>query len=74
MKVYLIEVAVLLAVTSFIFCKEDTDWSEASGESGSTESKQPVFCSATLDDQQKIMQCTQADKRLNKTGKLCMDI
>uniref|UniRef100_V5H840 Putative salivary secreted peptide n=1 Tax=Ixodes ricinus TaxID=34613 RepID=V5H840_IXORI len=74
MKVYLIEVAVLLAVTSFIFCKEDTDWSEASGESGSTESKQPVFCSALVDDQQKIMQCTQADKRLNKTGKLCMDI
>ncbi|CAN7974604.1 unnamed protein product [Ixodes persulcatus] len=59
MKVYLIEVAVLLAVTSFIFCKEDTDSSAASGESGSTESKQPVFCSASLDDQKSIFKCTQ---------------
>uniref|UniRef100_A0A0K8RI67 Putative ixodes 14 kDa protein n=1 Tax=Ixodes ricinus TaxID=34613 RepID=A0A0K8RI67_IXORI len=61
MKVYLIEIAVLLAVTSFIFCKEDTDSSVASGESGSTESKQPVFCSALLDDQKKIFDCTQRE-------------
>uniref|UniRef100_A0A0K8RHZ7 Putative ixodes 14 kDa protein n=1 Tax=Ixodes ricinus TaxID=34613 RepID=A0A0K8RHZ7_IXORI len=59
MKVFLIEVAVLLAVTSFIFGTEDTDSSEASGESGSTEPKQPVFCSASLDDQKKIFNCTQ---------------
>uniref|UniRef100_A0A0K8RJP7 Putative ixodes 14 kDa protein n=1 Tax=Ixodes ricinus TaxID=34613 RepID=A0A0K8RJP7_IXORI len=61
MKVYLIEVAVLLAVTSFIFCEEDTDSSEASGESGSTESKQPVFCSALLNDQKNIFDCTQKE-------------
>uniref|UniRef100_A0A0K8RHX8 Putative ixodes 14 kDa protein n=1 Tax=Ixodes ricinus TaxID=34613 RepID=A0A0K8RHX8_IXORI len=59
MKVYLIEVAVLLAVTSFIFCTEDTESSAASGESGSTESMQPVFCSASLDDQKSIFKCTQ---------------
>uniref|UniRef100_A0A0K8R3L4 Putative ixodes 14 kDa protein n=1 Tax=Ixodes ricinus TaxID=34613 RepID=A0A0K8R3L4_IXORI len=81
MKVYLIEVAVLLAVTSYIFCEEDTDSSEASGESGSTESKQPVFCSASSDDQDKIFKCTQdkinapgAQEALkNYTAILCAD-
>nr|AAY66541.1 putative salivary protein [Ixodes scapularis] len=59
MKFYLVEVAVLLAVTSFIFCTGDTESSAASGESGSTEPTQPVFCSASLEDQTKIFNCTQ---------------
>ncbi|CAN7991378.1 unnamed protein product [Ixodes pacificus] len=59
MKVYFIEVAVLLAVTSFILCTGDSDPSAASGESESTEPKQPVFCSASSDDQEKIFKCTQ---------------
>uniref|UniRef100_A0A0K8RIX0 Putative ixodes 14 kDa protein n=1 Tax=Ixodes ricinus TaxID=34613 RepID=A0A0K8RIX0_IXORI len=78
MKVYLVEVAVLLAVTSFIFCTEDSDPSAAAGESESTESKQPVFCSASLDDQKKIFKCTQdninAQEALkNYTFILCAD-
>ncbi|EEC19916.1 secreted salivary gland peptide, putative [Ixodes scapularis] len=61
MKFYLVEVAVLLAVTSFIFCTGDTESSTASGESGSTEPKQPVFCSASSDDQKNIFDCTQKE-------------
>uniref|UniRef100_A0A0K8RC11 Putative ixodes 14 kDa protein n=1 Tax=Ixodes ricinus TaxID=34613 RepID=A0A0K8RC11_IXORI len=63
MKVYLVKLAVLLAAMSFIFCTKETESPAASDSPGSTEfPEQPVFCSATLDDQQKIMQCTQADK------------
>uniref|UniRef100_A0A147BVE2 Putative salivary secreted peptide n=1 Tax=Ixodes ricinus TaxID=34613 RepID=A0A147BVE2_IXORI len=63
MKVYLVKLAVLLAAMSFIFCTEDSESPAASDSPGSTEfPEQPVFCSATLDDQQKIMECTQANK------------
>uniref|UniRef100_A0A0K8R5S1 Putative ixodes 14 kDa protein n=1 Tax=Ixodes ricinus TaxID=34613 RepID=A0A0K8R5S1_IXORI len=64
MKVYLVKLAVLLAVMSFIFCTEDSESPAASEESTSTEfPEQPVFCSATLDDQKKIMNCAQEDKK-----------
>nr|AAT92150.1 putative salivary secreted peptide [Ixodes pacificus] len=85
MKVYLVKVAVLLAVMSFIFCTEDFDPSAASEESGSTEfPKQPVFCSVSLDDQGKIFNCTQhkineqnsqfAKKLTNYTWLFCENI
>nr|AAY66669.1 putative salivary protein [Ixodes scapularis] len=67
MKVYLVEVAVLLAVTSFIFCTGDTESSAASGESESTDPKQPVFCSASSNDQKNIFDCTQ--KEINNSSK-----
>uniref|UniRef100_A0A0K8R4N7 Putative ixodes 14 kDa protein n=1 Tax=Ixodes ricinus TaxID=34613 RepID=A0A0K8R4N7_IXORI len=81
MKVYLVEVAVLLSVTFFTFCTGDSDPPAASGESESTESKQPVFCSASSDDQEKIFKCTQdkinapqAQEALkNYTAILCTD-
>ncbi|XP_002416248.3 uncharacterized protein LOC8043318 [Ixodes scapularis] len=60
MRVYLVKVAVLLTVMSFIFCTEDLDSTAASEESGSTDFlKQPVFCNALLDDQEKIFKCAQ---------------
>uniref|UniRef100_A0A147BXL3 Putative secreted salivary gland peptide n=1 Tax=Ixodes ricinus TaxID=34613 RepID=A0A147BXL3_IXORI len=60
MKVYLVKIAVLLTVMSFIFCTEVFDSSAASEESGSTEfPKQPVFCNASLEDQEKIFNCIQ---------------
>uniref|UniRef100_A0A4D5RPV5 Putative salivary secreted peptide n=1 Tax=Ixodes scapularis TaxID=6945 RepID=A0A4D5RPV5_IXOSC len=63
MKVYLVKLAVLLAVMSFTFCTEDSESPAASDSPGSTEfPQQPVFCGASLDDQQKIMKCTQANK------------
>uniref|UniRef100_A0A0K8RB04 Putative ixodes 14 kDa protein n=1 Tax=Ixodes ricinus TaxID=34613 RepID=A0A0K8RB04_IXORI len=62
MKVYLVKIAVLLAVMSFIFCTEVSESPAASEESGSTDfPKQPVFCSATLDDQNKIFDCIQRE-------------
>uniref|UniRef100_A0A0K8RJU5 Putative ixodes 14 kDa protein n=1 Tax=Ixodes ricinus TaxID=34613 RepID=A0A0K8RJU5_IXORI len=63
MKVYLVKLSVLLAVMSFIFCTEDSKSPAASDSPGSTEfPEQPIFCSASSDDQQNIMNCTQSDK------------
>uniref|UniRef100_A0A0K8R5R2 Putative ixodes 14 kDa protein n=1 Tax=Ixodes ricinus TaxID=34613 RepID=A0A0K8R5R2_IXORI len=63
MKVYLVKLAVLLAVMSFIFCTEDPDSPAGSDSSESMDfPEQPVFCSATVDDQTKIMDCAQGDK------------
>uniref|UniRef100_A0A0K8RBI8 Putative ixodes 14 kDa protein n=1 Tax=Ixodes ricinus TaxID=34613 RepID=A0A0K8RBI8_IXORI len=60
MKLYLVKLAVLLAGMSFIFCSGDFDSRAASEESGSAEfPKQPVFCDASLDDQEKTFKCAQ---------------
>nr|AAV80777.1 putative secreted salivary gland peptide [Ixodes scapularis] len=68
MNIYLVKVAVLLAVMSFIFCTEDLDSTAASEESGSTDfPKQPVFFSATLDDQKNIFDCIQREINDPKT-------
>uniref|UniRef100_A0A0K8R3P8 Putative ixodes 14 kDa protein n=1 Tax=Ixodes ricinus TaxID=34613 RepID=A0A0K8R3P8_IXORI len=58
MKVFLVKFAVLLAMMSFIFCTEDSVSPAAPEEPGSTESpKEPLFCSASLGDQEKIFNC-----------------
>uniref|UniRef100_A0A0K8R5L6 Putative ixodes 14 kDa protein n=1 Tax=Ixodes ricinus TaxID=34613 RepID=A0A0K8R5L6_IXORI len=62
MKVFLVKFAVLLAMMSFIFCTEDSVSPAAPEEPGSTESpKEPLFCSATLDDQEKIFDCVKSE-------------
>uniref|UniRef100_A0A0K8RGG4 Putative ixodes 14 kDa protein n=1 Tax=Ixodes ricinus TaxID=34613 RepID=A0A0K8RGG4_IXORI len=67
MKVFLVKYAVLLAMMSFIFCTEDSVSPAATEEPGSTESpKEPLFCSASLGDQEKIFNCMKDE--INKTN------
>uniref|UniRef100_A0A0K8RCP0 Putative ixodes 14 kDa protein n=1 Tax=Ixodes ricinus TaxID=34613 RepID=A0A0K8RCP0_IXORI len=67
MKVFLVKFAVLLAMMSFIFCTEVSESPAAPEESGSTESpKEPLFCSASLGDQEKIFNCMKDE--INKTN------
>uniref|UniRef100_A0A6B0UQP0 Putative salivary secreted peptide n=1 Tax=Ixodes ricinus TaxID=34613 RepID=A0A6B0UQP0_IXORI len=84
MKVFLVKFAGLLAMMSFIFCTEDSESPAAPEESGSTESpKEPLFCSASLGDQEKIFNCIKdeinvnselAEKLSKYTMLLCKDI
>uniref|UniRef100_A0A0K8R3P2 Putative ixodes 14 kDa protein n=1 Tax=Ixodes ricinus TaxID=34613 RepID=A0A0K8R3P2_IXORI len=84
MKVFLVKFAVLLAMMSFIFCTGDSVSPAAPEESGSTESpKEPLFCSASSDDQEKIFNCIKdeinvnselAEKLSKYTMLLCKDI
>uniref|UniRef100_V5HF56 Putative salivary secreted peptide n=1 Tax=Ixodes ricinus TaxID=34613 RepID=V5HF56_IXORI len=60
MKVYLVEVAVLLAVTSFYLLLQKTQIRRQRPESQKVRSQSnQYFVSASLDDQKKIFKCTQ---------------
>uniref|UniRef100_A0A0K8RIS0 Putative ixodes 14 kDa protein n=1 Tax=Ixodes ricinus TaxID=34613 RepID=A0A0K8RIS0_IXORI len=63
MNIYLATVAGLLAVIFFIPDAKISVSSEASGESESTDdSRQPLLCGASSDDQKKIVKCIQANE------------
>uniref|UniRef100_A0A0K8R719 Putative ixodes 14 kDa protein n=1 Tax=Ixodes ricinus TaxID=34613 RepID=A0A0K8R719_IXORI len=72
MKVYLVKIAVILTVMSFIFCTEVFDSSAASEESGSTEfPKAASILQCLVGDQEKIFNCIYEKFKQNVPFRKC---